>query len=94
MAGYAVLIEKSALKKLESLTQSLRSRVERRIDGLRTDPKPRGSKHLSGGKINRWRIRQGDIRVIYTIDETRKEVRVITIGSRGDVYKGKLRGKA
>jgi len=55
------------------------------IDGLATDPWPTGSKKLVG-EIDLWRVRVGDFRIIYTIEDEVLVVHVVRIGNRRDVY--------
>ena len=56
-----------------------------RIRRLADDPRPPGSERLSGE--DRYRIRQGDYRVVYTIDDEQRIVEVVRIGHRRDVYR-------
>jgi len=57
-----------------------------RIEALALDPRPHRSEKLAGYD-DRYRIRQGDYRVVYLIDDRRQEVTVFKIGDRKDVYK-------
>ena len=85
MARYSLRIKKSARKELESIaTRADRRRIVKRIQALADDPKPRGSKKLSG--LERYRIRQGRYRILYTIRNTELVVYVIKIADRKDVY--------
>jgi mRNA interferase RelE/StbE len=56
-----------------------------RIRGLADDPRPPGSETLSGE--DRYRLRQGDYRVIYAIDDDRRIVEIVKIGHRREVYR-------
>ncbi|MEM6395672.1 MAG: type II toxin-antitoxin system RelE/ParE family toxin [Bacteroidota bacterium] len=56
------------------------------MEDLESDPRPTGCKRLRG-ETSLWRIRVGDYRVIYSIDDEIKIVLVTKVGSRGDVYK-------
>jgi len=56
-----------------------------RLEGLATGPRPHGCKKLKGG-ANEWRIRIGDYRVIYEIDDAAKTVDVTRIAHRREVY--------
>ena len=86
MARYSLRIKKSARKELESIaTRADRRRIVKRIQALADDPKPRGSKKLSG--LERYRIRQGRYRILYTIRDTELVVYVIKIADRKDVYR-------
>jgi mRNA interferase RelE/StbE len=60
-------------------------RIAGRIEKLAANPRPGGCKKLKGG-VNEWRIRIGDYRVIYTIEDTTKTVDVTRIAHRKEVY--------
>ena len=88
MAKYSLRIKKSARKELESIaTKADRRRVIKRIESLADDPRPRGALKLSG--LERYRVRQGRYRILYTIEDTVLIVQVIKIGDRKDVYQSK-----
>ena len=87
MAAYRVLIKASAGKELERLgTKSDRTRIVQRIHTLADDPRPRGCEKLAG-YADRFRIRQGNYRVVYLVDDQRGEVTIFKIGDRKDVYR-------
>ena len=85
MADYSVFIKPSAAKELEALPQDDLNRIVPRIRGLSTDPRPSGCAKLSGQE--RYRIRQGDYRIVYTVDDGQRAVLVVKIGHRKDVYR-------
>ena len=85
MASYRLLIKRSAAKELEELPLQARRRVASRIDALGTLPRPPGVEKLSGRE--KYRIRQGDYRVLYSIDDDTQTVTVVKIGHRRDVYR-------
>ncbi len=88
MARYSLRIKKSARKELESITTKAdRRRIIRRIESLADNPRPPGALKLSG--LDRYRIRQGRYRILYTIEDTVLIVHVIKIGDRKDVYRNK-----
>lgn len=60
-------------------------RISAAIDGLKDTPRPPGCKKLQG-REDLWRIRVGDYRIIYAIDDTIRVVDVRRIGHRGDIY--------
>jgi len=60
-------------------------RVTERIRGLAQNPRPSGSEKLSGQ--DRYRIRQGDYRIVYAIDDETRTVEVVKIGHRREVYR-------
>lgn len=87
MASYSVFLKRSAAKELEDIGQeSDRRRIVERIQALADDPRPPGSEKLAG-REDRLRIRQGDYRVVYAIDDQNSSVTVVKIGHRKDVYR-------
>ena len=84
--SYQVLIERRALKELSKLPASIRARVTGAIDGLRSQPRPSNSKKLTGSR-DQWRVRVGDYRVLYEINDKVREVRVYAIGHRREIYR-------
>jgi mRNA interferase RelE/StbE len=76
----------SAQKDLDGFGGELLKKFENLILGLYDDPRPRNAKKLSGGGI-RWRIRTGDYRILYEIDEPRKIVKVYRIAHRREAYR-------
>lgn len=85
MASYSVLIKRSAEAELASLALKDRRRLVARIDGLAADPRPRGCEKLSGEE--KYRVRQGDLRILYEIDDREATVTIVKIGHRRDVYR-------
>ncbi|MGB0723744.1 MAG: type II toxin-antitoxin system RelE family toxin [Gammaproteobacteria bacterium] len=81
---YAVSIERRALKALAKIPPPHRGRVATAIDGLASIPYPPGTKKLVGRDA--WRIRVGDYRVIYEIDEMHLVILVVALGHRQGVY--------
>ena len=86
MARFSIRIKKSAYKELEAVaTKADRRRITERIQSLADNPRPLGSQKLSGRE--RYRIRQGNYRILYTIEDGVLIVHVIKIGHRKDVYR-------
>lgn len=85
MATYKILIKPSAVKELEAVPRKDRLRIVRKIHGLSSEPRPEGAEKLSGQ--DRYRIRQGDYRVVYVIADPEHTVVVFKIGHRGQVYR-------
>ena len=83
--SYRVALTTSAEKELQDLPSKLIARIVSRLDGLATSPRPRGCKKLKDGN-NEWRIRVGDYRVVYEIDDAAKIVDVTRIAHRREVY--------
>ncbi len=89
MARFEVLIKRSAVKEIESISRKKdRQRVVRGIRQLAEDPRPAGCRKLSGR--DRYRIRQGSYRIVYAIEDERLIVYVVKVGHRRDVYRGAL----
>ena len=87
MAAYRLLIKASAGRELERVgTKSDRRRIVERIQALAEDPRPHESEKLAG-YADRYRIRQGHFRVVYLIDDQRREVTIFKVGDRKDVYR-------
>jgi mRNA interferase RelE/StbE len=82
--SYEVLILRRAQKELADLPKVDYVRVQDAVAALADDPRPAGCKKLVGREG--WRIRSGDYRVIYEIDDAGEEITVLHIGHRRDVY--------
>jgi mRNA interferase RelE/StbE len=86
---YKVSIKRSAVKEIEAIPQKKeRQRIIRCIGQLADQPRPPGSKKLSGH--NKYRIRQGNYRIIYGIEDKELTIVVVVVGKRKDVYRGAL----
>jgi mRNA interferase RelE/StbE len=83
---HEVRIERAAEKDLRKLDDQTHDRVVRQIAGLAKEPRPAGSKKLSGS-ANDWRIRVGDYRVLYEITDAIRVVRVYRVRHRREVYR-------
>ncbi len=87
MESYSVVLRRSAVAELEGVSQDTdRRRIVERIGALAHDPRPRGCEKLAG-RNDRLRIRQGDYRVIYAVDDGKRVVTIVKIGHRKDVYR-------
>ena len=86
MARYEIFIKPSALRELEDLaTKKARRRIVRAINALSQDPRPHGSRKLSGR--DKYRIRTGAFRILYEIQDPHLTVTVVKIGHRREVYR-------
>jgi len=83
--NYSVEVKPPARKELEALPDNMLSRVVRKLESLADNPRPVGCKKLKGYK-DQWRVRVGDWRVVYIIDDTAKLVSVTRIAHRREVY--------
>jgi mRNA interferase RelE/StbE len=87
VARYSVLIKTSANKELEAVSLKRdRQRIVRRIAALAEEPRPRGCEKLAGS-AERYRVRQGRYRIVYTVDDATRVVEVFKIGHRKSVYR-------
>jgi len=87
VAAYRLLIKASAGRELERLgTKSDRRRIVERVQAPAQDPRPHDCEKLAGYS-NRFRIRQGNYRVVYFVDDQRHEVTIFKIGDRKDIYR-------
>ena len=85
-ALYSVVIKRSAEKELRAVPLSDLKRVIDRIRGLAQQPRPSGCEKLSG-ESERYRIRQGDYRIVYGIADAALRVDVVKVGHRREVYR-------
>ena len=83
--AYRVRIEKQASKALEKIDVVIRKRIVEVIRSLADNPKPPGSKKMKNREG--WRVRIGDYRVIYGVNDERSFVSVAKIGHRREVYR-------
>lgn len=87
MASYKVLIKRSAAKELESIAgKKDRGRITRRIFALADNPRPAGVEKLSG-TTEKYRIRQGNFRILYEIQDDVLIVSVVRIADRKEAYR-------
>jgi len=86
MSGaYSLRFKRDAERELERLPKADVKRIRERIDQLQFLPRPPGCAKL--GDPNIFRVRQGDYRIIYQVDDARRVVEILTIGHRREVYR-------
>ena len=83
---YTIEITDDVEKALERLPKNIVVRIDRAINSLSFNPRPQGYKKLVGTD-NDYRLRAGDYRIIYSIEDDRLVVMVIDVGHRKDVYR-------
>ena len=83
--SYSLVVKKSAERELRAIPKADLRRITERLRGLRTNPRPPGCEKLSGH--DQFRIRQGDYRVVYAIDDDARVVTLVKVGHRRDVYR-------
>jgi len=86
MPHYDVSFRRSAEKDLRKLDTSVQRRVMHAVEGLENEPRPEGCRKLSGSD-DVYRIRVGDYRVVYTVDDVVHIVAIERVGHRRDVYR-------
>ena len=83
---YALFMAPAADRQLAKLTIEIQDRLDPEIDALADDPKPSGSTKLQGS-VDSWRVRVGDYRIIYEVDEAAGEITVTRVAHRREVYR-------
>jgi len=85
VASYRILIKPSAVKELEAIPQRDRQRIVYRIQGLAENPRPHGCEKLSVQE--KYRLRQGNYRILYQIKDDEVIVVVVRVAKRARVYR-------
>ncbi len=85
MAGYSIFFKKSVEKDLSGIPKKDLRKILERIKNLENDPRPPCSEKLTGQE--RYRLRQGRYRIVYSIQDDELTVWIVTIGHRKDVYR-------
>jgi mRNA interferase RelE/StbE len=85
MAGYSIYFRESVEKDLKVIPKKDLKKILRRIDLLVTEPRPAGCENLTGQE--RYRVRQGRYRIVYSIQDNEKTVWIVKVGHRKDVYR-------
>ena len=85
MLAYEVLLSKTARKQLIALPVFIHNKIIEDISSLAAAPRPTGCKKLKGYK-NSYRIRVGDYRIIYEVEDKILRILVIAVGHRKDIY--------
>lgn len=85
MGSYKTLIKPSAVKEIEAIPQRDRRRIVARIQGLSSNPRPPDSEKLSGQ--DKFRLRQGRYRIVYSVDDAESSVLIVKVGHRKEVYR-------
>jgi mRNA interferase RelE/StbE len=85
VASYRISLTSSAEKELHELPAKMIARIFPRLEALMEAPRPSGCKKLEGGD-KEYRIRVGDYRIVYTIDDPAKVIEVTRVAHRREVY--------
>ena len=87
MGRYSVVVKPSAIKEIEAVGQKKdRQRIVTRIQALGENPRPQGCEKLSG-RIDRYRVREGNYRIVYAIHDDILLVDIVKVDHRKDVYR-------
>jgi len=85
MAEYEILFKESVSKDLKKVSKSDLKRILSRVERLGDDPCPMGCEKLTGEAL--YRVRHGNYRIVYSIQDKELTVWVIKVGHRKDVYR-------
>jgi len=85
MAAYKVFFKKSVQKDFDPIPKKDLKRILNRIAGLAENPRPTGCEKLTGKE--RYRLRQGRYRIVYSIQDDELTVWVVKVGHRKDIYR-------
>lgn len=85
MERYKVFLRKSAAGELGALSGKVLKRIIEKIGKLETNPRPPGCRRLSAEE--KFRRRQGDYRIVYSVEDKQRRVVIVKIGHRRDVYR-------
>ena len=86
MPKYAITFARSARKELEALDEKIINRLFPKLVNLSINPRPTGCRKLTGNKYL-WRIRIGNYRIVYSINDDKNLVDIIAVRDRKDAYK-------
>jgi mRNA interferase RelE/StbE len=84
--SYKIAIAKKAFKELAALPAKINVQIVKAVDDLKEEPRPPGCKKLKGESENIWRIRVGDYRILYFIEDIIRIIEIRRIGHRKDIY--------
>jgi len=85
--AYRIIFTGAARRDLRPLPQDLLTRIDARILSLSENPRPRGVERIQGGRDG-LRVRVGDYRILYTVDDAQQVVTIGRVRHRRDVYRG------
>ena len=85
MASYKIVFKQSVAKDLRRIPTKDVRRILKRIDSLEDEPRPAGAEKLTGDEI--YRVRQGNYRILYAIEDDVIMVTIVKVGHRHDVYR-------
>lgn len=85
MAGYRIFFKKSVQKDLSAIPKKDLKKILKRMQSLEDDPRPKGSEKLTGRE--RYRLRQGRYRILYSIQDDELTIWIVKVGHRKNIYR-------
>jgi mRNA interferase RelE/StbE len=85
MAGFEILFKESVYKELKSIPKTDLKKILSKIELLANDPRPTGSQKLTNLEL--YRVRQGQYRIVYSIQDNELIIQIVKVGHRKDVYR-------
>ena len=86
MADYEITFARSARKELQALPSTVAQRILTKVESLAEEPRPAGCRKLRG-PANLWRLRVGEYRVVYDIDDDNRIIDIVIVRHRSDAYR-------
>lgn len=84
--SYVIIVSKLGRKQIDDLPQEIQERIDEKVQALADEPRPSGTVKLKG-YANEYRIRVGDYRIRYEIDDAKQTIQVLQCRHRKDVYR-------
>ena len=85
MAAYSIFFKDSVQKDFDGIPKKDLRKILSRIKVLEVDPRPQGCEKLTGE--DRYRLRQGRYRILYSVEDDKRTVTVVKVGHRKDIYR-------
>ncbi|HEY6291075.1 MAG TPA: type II toxin-antitoxin system RelE/ParE family toxin [Terriglobia bacterium] len=84
--AYSILLRPAAARDLKALQPGVRNRIESAVERLSENPRPAGCRKLVGF-AGEWRVRVGDYRILYIIDDAAQQVTIARVAHRREAYR-------
>ena len=85
MASYRIEVKRSAAKEVAGLPKADCQRVVAKLQALADEPRPHGCEKLTGDE--KYRVRQGNYRILYEIDDDARTITIVKVGNRKEIYR-------